>query len=96
MTKGDYVYILASDRNGTLYIGVTSNLIERMDQHKTHAVPGFSAKYNTNKLVWCERCDTIEQAITREKQLKKWNRAWKIKLIEESNPGWNDLSGRII
>ncbi len=92
MTKGGYVYILASKRNGTLYIGVTANLLQRIDQHKQKVVDGFTKDYNITKLVWYEVHDTIESAIFREKQLKKWNRLWKLRLIEESNPNWNDLA----
>jgi putative endonuclease len=95
MQKGGYVYILASKRNGTLYIGVTSDLSRRIDEHKSHAVEGFTKKYGIDQLVWYEAHETIEAAITREKQLKKWNRVWKIRLIEQDNPGWDDLSYRI-
>ncbi len=96
MKRGGYVYILASKRNGTLYIGVTSNLPERIDQHRKHLVEGFTKKYNVDRLVWCEAHDSIEQAIIREKQLKKWNRAWKLALIEKENPQWNDLTEKTI
>jgi len=92
MTKGGFVYILASQRNGTLYIGVTANLSRRLYEHKTHAVKGFTDKYSVDKLMWYEACDTIEGAIMREKQLKKWNRTWKVELIEKRNPAWRDLS----
>lgn len=85
------VYILASQRNGTLYIGVTSNLVQRIWQHKNQAIDGFSAKYATHLLVYFELADTMEAAITREKQLKKWQRAWKLRLIEAQNPEWRDL-----
>jgi len=88
-----YVYILASKRNGTLYIGVTSNLLNRSFQHKTKEnKDSFTAKYNINKLVHCEIFADIREAIVREKQLKKWNREWKIRLIEKENPTWRDLS----
>jgi putative endonuclease len=92
MKKIGYVYILASDRNGTLYIGVTSNLIKRIDQHKQKEVDGFTMKYSISKLVWYEQHDTIESAILREKQMKKWKRLWKLREIEEMNSGWEDLS----
>ncbi len=91
MTKPFYVYILASRRNGTLYIGVTSNLVQRVWQHKSKAVEGFTEQYNVDKLMYYETCDSAEGAIVREKHLKKWNRAWKIDLIEKSNPDWRDL-----
>jgi len=78
-----------------LYTGVTSNLIQRIWQHKESFVPGFSAKYYVKRLVYFEPHDSAENAITREKQIKKWRRAWKIKLIEESNPEWKDLYGLI-
>lgn len=92
MKKGGYVYILASDRNGTLYIGVTSNLVKRVGEHKEKTVEGFTKKYGVSKLVWYEEHEYIESAILREKQLKKWNRLWKLREIEEANPDWNDLS----
>ena len=86
-----YVYILASKRNGTLYIGVTSNLIKRVYEHKKNLVDGFTRKYNIHKLAYYEITNDIESAIRREKQLKKWNRKWKMNLIEKSNPEWIDL-----
>jgi putative endonuclease len=86
-----YIYILANQRNGTLYIGMTNNLIRRVWEHKTDAVDGFTKKYGVHRLVWYEIAETPEAAITREKQLKKWNRAWKRRLIEEMNPEWKDL-----
>ena len=85
------VYILASGRNGTLYIGVTSDLVRRGFQHKSHSVPGFSEKYDVDQLVFYELHGDMEHAIEREKRLKKWNRAWKVRLIEERNPEWLDL-----
>ena len=85
------VYILASKRNGTLYIGVTSNLQRRIHEHKTDAVEGFTKKYYVHLLVWYECTEDIEAALTREKQLKHWNRKWKLRLIEEKNPEWEDL-----
>ena len=96
MKKQPATYILASDRNGTLYIGVTSHLIGRIWQHREHAVEGFTSKYDVTKLVWYEMHGTMEEAILREKRIKKWNREWKVRLIEENNPYWNDLWGEII
>ena len=83
--------MLASDRNGTLYIEVTSSLVKRVWEHKEGVVPGFTSEYGIHKLVWYEQHESAESAITCEKRIKKWNRDWKIKLIEESNPYWNDL-----
>ncbi|MBP6950649.1 MAG: GIY-YIG nuclease family protein [Alphaproteobacteria bacterium] len=91
-----YVYILCSQRNGTLYIGVTNDLIRRMDEHKNKRVKGFTEKYEINKLVYMELYNDVKDAIHREKCLKKWNRAWKIRLIEETNAGWKDLSEGLI
>jgi putative endonuclease len=85
------VYILASKRNGTLYIGVTSDLKRRVHQHKNGALEGFTKKYHVHMLVYYEYSESIEAAIAREKQLKKWNRKWKLRLTERENPGWNDL-----
>jgi putative endonuclease len=85
------VYMLASDRNGTLYIGVTNNLVLRLEQHRARAVPGFTKRYDVTRLVWFERHAAITEAIAREKQLKGWNRAWKLKLIEAGNPDWAEL-----
>ena len=90
--KNYYVYILASKRNGTLYIGVTNDLNRRMYEHKNGLVEGFTKNYNIKILVYYELTNSIESAITREKQFKKWNREWKMKLIEENNPMWKDLS----
>ena len=92
MSKTYFVYILASRRNGTLYIGVTSDLPRRMEQHKTLAVAGFTRTYGVTRLVYWETFGDVNEAIAREKQLKGWNRAWKIKLIEASNPEWRELS----
>jgi len=89
--KGGYVYILASERNGTLYVGVTSDLIRRVWEHREGAVPGFTSKYGVKSLVWFEQHDDIESAIRREKAIKKWRRAWKLSLIEETNPNWRNL-----
>ena len=83
--------MLASQTQGTLYIGVTSNLVQRVWQHKNDVFAGFTEKYEVHKLVWFELHGSMEAAITREKQLKKWNRAWKIELIETENPEWKDL-----
>jgi putative endonuclease len=91
MEKNFHVYMLASDRNGTLYTGVTSSLLKRIWEHKEGLVEGFTKAYGVQKLVWFESHDSAESAITREKRIKKWNRAWKIRLIEEQNPYWNDL-----
>jgi putative endonuclease len=94
--KEYYVYILASQRNGTLYIGVTNNLPRRIWEHKQNLVEGFTKKYNVHILVWFELTSSIESAIEREKQLKHWNRKWKLRLIEESNPHWEDLCDNLI
>ena len=90
-----YVYILASQKNGTLYVGVTNDLIKRVWQHKNKVADGFTKKYGIDKLVYYEATENIESAILREKQLKKWNRAWKIRIIHEMNPKWNDLYNEI-
>lgn len=89
--KQPSVYILASKRNGTLYIGVTSDLVKRIWEHKNELVEGFTQKYHVHQLVYFEQHQDMLSAITREKQLKKWNRAWKITLIEKDNPDWRDL-----
>ena len=86
-----YVYLLASRRHGTLYLGVTGDLVRRVHQHKSHDVRGFSARYGVDRLVWFEVYDNPTDAIAREKALKKWRRDWKIRLIEEQNPDWRDL-----
>ena len=85
------VYILASQKNGTLYIGVTGNLVQRIWQHKKDLVEGFTKRYGIHMLVYYELHSDINSAITREKQLKKWNREWKLGLIEQNNPQWQDL-----
>jgi len=90
------VYMLASQRNGTLYVGVTSNLVQRVWQHKEVLAEGFTKKYGVKLLVWYERHETMESAIAREKAIKEWQRAWKIKLIEQANPAWDDLYEGII
>jgi len=86
-----YVYILASKRNGTLYIGVTNNLKKRVYEHKNEIIDGFTKRYNVKNLVYYEATPDIRSAIIREKQMKKWYRKWKIKLIEKENPLWEDL-----
>ena len=95
MEKAFCIYMLASERNGTLYVGVTSDLVKRAWQHREGAVAGFTKKHHVKRLVWYEQHPNAESAITREKQLKKWNRIWKIRLIEEANPYWNHLYGEI-
>ncbi|GAA3705300.1 GIY-YIG nuclease family protein [Oceanisphaera sediminis] len=96
MSKQPAVYMLTNNRNGTLYIGVTSNLVQRIWQHKQEEVAGFSARYALHILVYFELHADMYTAISREKQLKKWNRAWKLRLIEEHNPDWRDLWPDII
>jgi putative endonuclease len=86
-----YVYLTASGKHGTLYLGVTNNLVRRIYQHKSKVVPGFTSQYNVTRLVWYEVYDNAITAISREKELKKWRRDWKIRLIEEDNPDWSDL-----
>lgn len=86
-----YVYIVTNDRNGTLYIGVTNNLIKRIWEHKSKLIKGFTTKYNIDKLVYYEQHPDINTAIHREKRLKEWHRKWKINLIEKTNPYWQDL-----
>jgi putative endonuclease len=90
-----WVHILASKLGGTLYIGVTSNLVKRVYEHRTEVVPGFTKEYGVHRLVYFEQHTDIEAAIRREKRLKKWNRAWKIRLIEKVNPNWDDLYPQI-
>lgn len=91
MERQPCVYLLASKPNGTLYTGVTSNLIKRVWEHKQHDVEGFTAKYDVTLLVWYEVHETMESAIRREKVIKNWRRSWKIRIIEEMNPSWRDL-----
>lgn len=91
MSRQPAVYILAGKRNGTLYVGVTSDLLKRVWQHKNDLVEGFSKKYGVHHLVHFELFDDMATAITREKRIKKWRRAWKLALIERDNPEWNDL-----
>jgi putative endonuclease len=96
MSKQFAVYILASKRNGTLYVGVTSNLVQRIWQHKEKAVKGFTADYGVDRLVYYELHGNAEAAITREKRVKAWRRAWKLRLIEAMNPDWRDLYEEIV
>ncbi len=96
MTKQPAVYILASKRNGTLYIGVTSNLVKRVWEHKHGKMEGFTDKYGVHLLVWYEMHGSMESAIKREKQMKAWQRSWKLRLIEERNPDWKDLYPSIV
>jgi putative endonuclease len=96
MSEKFYVYMLASRKHGTLYIGITNDLIRRTHQHKSKAVRGFTKRYDVHKLVYFEIFDDPLSAIAREKQLKKWHREWKIQLIEEKNPEWADLSHTLI
>jgi putative endonuclease len=86
-----YVYILASRIGGTLYIGITSNLVRRVYEHRCKVIDGFTKQYDVSRLVYYEQFEDVEAAIRREKRLKKWNRAWKIELIEKTNPDWIDL-----
>ncbi|MEH6509555.1 GIY-YIG nuclease family protein [Halopseudomonas aestusnigri] len=95
MTKQPCVYILASQRNGTLYIGVTSNLLKRVWEHRNGVVSGFTQRYRIHQLVYFEQAADMLSAISREKQLKRWKRQWKINLIEQSNPAWDDLYTRL-
>jgi len=91
LNRNYYVYILSNKKNGTLYIGVTNNLLRRIMEHKQEIIKGFTTKYNVKSLVYFEETNNVESALQREKQLKKWNRQWKINLIENDNPEWNDL-----
>jgi putative endonuclease len=94
--KKYYVYVMANKRNGTIYVGVTSDLLKRVFQHKQNLVDGFTKKYNIHQLVYFEVSDDIQSAIAREKQLKNWKRLWKLKLIETINPEWEDLYDQIV
>ena len=94
--KHPCVYILANKRNGTLYVGVTSNLVQRVWQHKDDLVEGFTKRYGVHLLVWYEGHETMESAISREKAIKEWRRAWKLDLIEERNPAWRDLYEELV
>ncbi|WP_315719436.1 MULTISPECIES: GIY-YIG nuclease family protein [unclassified Bradyrhizobium] len=86
-----YVYLPASKKHGTLYLGVTNDLVRRVHEHRSKATPSFTSRYDVGKLVWFEIYDDPTSAISREKELKKWRRDWKIRLIEEQNPSWDDL-----
>ena len=92
MTELFYVYILATRKDGPLYVGVTNDLHRRVFEHKTHAIKGFTARYNVDRLVYFETFESIETAIAREKKLKRWRREWKVALIERENPEWRDLA----
>ncbi|HET7006419.1 MAG TPA: GIY-YIG nuclease family protein [Candidatus Binatia bacterium] len=94
--KQPCVYILASKRNGTLYVRVTSDLTQRIWQHKNDQAKGFTKRYGVHRLVWYEACDDMGVAIAREKAIKEWKRAWKIRLIQEANPEWNDLYDELL
>ena len=96
MTKQPAVYILASRRNGTLYIGVTSSLAKRVWEHKNDVVEGFTKRYRVHQLVWYELHETMQSAISREKAMKEWKRQWKLELIEKTNPAWKDLYESIV
>ena len=96
MEKLPCVYLLASRPKGTLYVGVASDLVKRVYEHKQKLADGFTKKYGVDRLVWYERHETMESAIVREKQIKKWNRAWKIELIEQTNEAWRDLYEDIV
>jgi putative endonuclease len=96
LTKQSAVYILTSNKNNVLYIGVTSDLIKRVWQHKNGSFKGFSKKYNVSKLVYFEQHQSMEEAIVREKQLKYWKRDWKERIIEENNPEWHDLYDQLL
>ncbi|WP_159710316.1 GIY-YIG nuclease family protein [Sphingomonas sp. AX6] len=92
MARQPCVYILASGRCGTLYTGVTSDIIARVYQHREGLIKGFTSRYGVMRLVWFEMHDTMDMAITREKRIKQWDRDWKLNLIEHANPGWDDLA----
>jgi putative endonuclease len=96
MERQPAVYVMASKPNGTLYIGVTGDLPKRVWEHKNESVDGFTKRYGVHRLVYCELHADMLSAIAREKQMKKWNRAWKLELIETQNPQWNDLSEEIM
>jgi putative endonuclease len=91
-----FVYLLASECHGTLYVGVTNDLVRRVHEHRTDAVAGFTSRYGVHRLVWFEGAPSVEAAIQREKQLKNWKREWKIALIERENPQWQDLYDSIL
>jgi putative endonuclease len=91
LTKTYYVYLLASGRNGTLYVGVTNDLLRRIWEHREHVAPGFTKRHNVTRLMWFEQHNSIEAAIVREKQIKTWQRRWKLALFRDTNPNWDDL-----
>ena len=96
MNRQPAVYVLASKRNGTLYLGVTSDLVKRIWEHKSDLVEGFTKRYGIHQLVWYELHDSMQSAIEREKRLKEWKRGWKVRLIERTNPNWEDLYPTIV
>jgi putative endonuclease len=96
VNKQPAVYILASKRNGTLYIGVTSDLVKRISEHRNDMVEGFTKRYSVHQLVWYELHENMQSAIEREKRLKEWKRKWKLELIESTNPNWQDLYYTIV
>ncbi len=96
MTRSYWVYILCSKKNGTLYVGVTNDIVRRVYEHREKVVKGFTAKYDVTKLVHAEECNDIDAAIQREKCIKKWERKWKLELIEKHNPEWKDLYEHIV
>jgi putative endonuclease len=96
MNRQPAVYVLASKKNGTLYLGVTSDLVKRIWEHKSNLVEGFTKRYGIHQLVWYELHETMDSAIEREKRLKEWKRQWKVRLIENTNPNWEDLYHTII
>jgi putative endonuclease len=96
MNRAFYVYILATRKDGPLYVGVTNDLVRRVAEHKSKALKGFTSKFNVNRLVYFETFGQPDAAILREKQLKRWRREWKVQLIEKENPEWDDLFGRLL
>jgi len=90
-----YVYLLASKRNGTVYVGMTDDLVKRVWQHRNDVIPGFTQRYRVKTLVWYEPHESRKSTFARERQIKKWNRAWKLELIEQANPGWRDLGDEL-
>jgi putative endonuclease len=96
VTAAACVYILTNKRNGTLYVGVTNNLIRRVFEHRSGEIPGFTKEHGLHRLVWFEQFTSIEEAIRREKLLKKWRREWKLNLIERDNPDWHDLHDGLV
>jgi len=94
--KGGWVYLMTNQKDGTLYVGVTSDLARRAWEHREGVAQGFTKEHDLKRLVWRERRETIEDAIEREKRIKHWNRAWKVRLIHENNPDWNDLYDQLI